>query len=114
MVSANMAGGHLYQVFRACTVPGAPTLPGWTWQRVDRAGAPLARGALYGSLPECFAALRRNRERLGMAPVRIDLAGASTADATDVVAVSLGERDVTITSNEAPGRTSQPRTPESR
>ena len=70
----------------------------WTWQRIDHAGAPLALGSLYGSLPECFAALKRNRAALGDAPVRIDLAGASAEDASSVVAVAVGERDVTITS----------------
>ena len=100
MVSAIMAGRHFYQVFRAYTVPGVPTLVAWTWQRIDHSGAPMARGSLYGSLPECFAALKRNRIQLGDAPVRIDLAGASPEDASSVVAVAVGERDVTITSSD--------------
>jgi len=100
MVSAIMAGRHFYQVFRAYTVPGVPTLVAWTWQRIDHSGAPMARGSLYGSLPECFAALKRNRVQLGDAPVRIDLAGASPEDASSVVAVAVGERDVTITSSD--------------
>lgn len=99
-VAAGMAGRHFYQIFRAYRVPGVPALVAWTWQRVDHAGAPMARGAVYGSLPECFAALKRNRVRLGDAPVRIDLAGASPADASSVVAVMAGERYVTITSTD--------------
>jgi hypothetical protein len=95
-----MAGRHLYQVFRAYTVPGVPPKVAWTWQRIDQAGAPMALGSLYGSLPECFAALKRNRAELGDAPVRIDLAGTSIEDAPSVVAVAVGEPDVTITSTD--------------
>jgi hypothetical protein len=95
-----MAGRHLYQVFRAYTVPGGAPHVAWTWQRIDHAGAPMALGALYGTLHECFAALKRNRAELGDAPVRIDLAGASVEDASSVVAVATGERDVTITSTD--------------
>lgn len=95
-----MAVRHFYQIFRAYRVPGVPTLVAWTWQRIDQAGAPMARGALYGSLPECFAALKCNRVRLGDAPIRIDLAGASPEDASSVVTIAIGERDVTITSSD--------------
>lgn len=99
-VTATMAGRHFYQIFRAYRVPGVPALVAWTWQRIDHGGAPIARGSLYGSLPECFAALKRNRARLGDAPVRIDLAGASPEDASSVVTVAVGEREVTITSTD--------------
>ena len=106
-VTTIMAGRHFYQVFRAPIVPGVPTLAAWTWQRIGHAGAPTARGALYGSLPECFAALKRNRIQLGDAPVRIDLAGASPRDASSVVAAAMGERYVTITSTD-PGTGADP------
>ena len=60
----------------------------------------MARGTLYGSLPECLAALKHNRIQLGNAPVRIDLAGATIEDASSVVAAAVGEGDVMITSSD--------------
>ncbi len=95
-----MAGRHFYEVFRARAVSGAPASGTWTWQRIGRAGAPVAHGDFYPTLPECFAALKENRTELGMAPVHIDLAGASLEEASAVVAVSVGEHDVTITSTD--------------
>jgi hypothetical protein len=91
-----MVGRAFYEVFRAHGIPGAPRSRAWTWQRTGRAGMPLAQGCHYRSLQECFAALRLNRIELGMAPVRINLHGASLRDVSAIVAMSVGERDVTI------------------